>query len=108
MQPNFLMSPCNPGETGFGRSEDPKMATPQLAVIHESAARTAALLGEREVSEMTGVRLSTLRYLFLIGQVPEYREENGRVLCSFADVQKWQRLRSAAHARLMASYRGAQ
>lgn len=80
------------------------MATAQTAVIPASA----PLLGEREVSEMTGVRLSTLRYLFLIGQGPAYTEENGAVRCTVADVLKWQRLRSASHARLMASYGGAQ
>lgn len=79
------------------------MATAQLAVVPTSA--SAALLGEREVSEMTGVRLSTLRYLWLIGDGPVYTEEHGRVRCPLANVLKWQAERRAAHSRLMATYR---
>lgn len=84
------------------------MATAQLAVIPESTAPESALLGEREVSAMTGVRTSTLRYLWLIGDGPAYTEAYGCVRCTVADVLKWQRLRSAGHARLIASYRSAQ
>jgi hypothetical protein len=32
--------------------------------------------------------------------------EQGRVLCQFEDVLKFQAMRRAAHARLMATYRG--
>jgi hypothetical protein len=83
------------------------MATAQQAVVPESPARTAALLGEREVSEMTGVRLSTLRYLWLIGEGPAYTEDHGCVRCTLVAVSKWQAQRRAANARLMASYRSA-
>ena len=83
------------------------MATAQLAVIPESAP-SRGLLNEREVSEMTGVRLSTLRYLWLIGDGPAYTEEHGCVRCTMAAIQKWQAERRAAHSRLMASYRCAQ
>jgi hypothetical protein len=76
----------------------------QSAMIPEPASG-AALLGEREVSEMTGVRLSTLRYLWLIGDGPAYTEEHGCIRCTLAAVLKFQAERRAAHARLMASYR---
>jgi hypothetical protein len=84
------------------------MATANLAVIRESSAPEGALLGEREVSQRTGVRLETLKYLWLIGDGPAYTEEHGRVRCTMAAVMKWQAERRAAHARLMASYRSAQ
>ena len=84
------------------------MATGPLALIPASAPISAAFLGDRAVSEMTGVRLSTLRYLWLIGDGPAYSEEHGCVRCTVADVLKWQAERRAAHAHLMASYRCAQ
>ena len=65
------------------------MATEQLTVTLESAATDGALLGEREVSEMTGVRLFTLRYPWLIGAGPAYTEEHGCFRCAVADVLKW-------------------
>jgi hypothetical protein len=80
------------------------MATAQLAVVPESAPG-GALLNDREVSALTGVRLETLKYLWIIGEGPSYTEEHGAVRCTLADVLKWQAERRAAHSRLMASYR---
>lgn len=80
------------------------MAIAHVALIPGPVA-DGAVLTEREVSELTGVRLSTLRYLWLNGDGPAYIEEHSRVRCTVADVLKWQRLRAAMHARLMASYR---
>ena len=78
------------------------MAT-ALAVVPEPEV-SAALLGEREVSETTGVSISTLRYLWLIGMGPAYTEDHGRIRVTLADLQKWQAIRRESHARLMASY----
>jgi len=72
--------------------------------LPEPQAEASVLLTEREVSVMTGVSISTLRYLWLIGSGPEYTEEHGCVRCTVADVLKWNAQRRADHARLMASY----
>lgn len=72
--------------------------------LPEPQTETSALLGEREVSVMTGISIETLRYLWLTGSGPEYTERNGCVLCRVADVLKWQAERRACHSRLIASY----
>jgi hypothetical protein len=82
------------------------MATTQLELATpESAADAVAVLGEREVSKMTGCSIDKLRYLWLIDMGPVYIEKHGCVRCTVADVLKWQAQRRAAHARLVDSYR---
>ena len=88
----------------MGRSEDNHNARHPVRNAVQSIRRSD--LTGREVSEMTGVRPETLRFLWLTGQGPAYRMEQGRVLCQFEDVLKFQAMRRAAHARLMATYRG--
>ena len=72
--------------------------------IPESQPNASALLNDRQVAEMTAVSISTLRFLWLTGHGPAYTEHQGRVRCTLADVQRWQRSRSLAHQRLIDSY----
>jgi len=76
------------------------------ATAPQAQTEASALLTDREVSALTNVRLDTLKYLWLTGKGPEYIEEGGCIRCTLASVLKWQAERRAAHARLVASYRG--
>lgn len=71
------------------------------AGLPESPAPETALLNERQVSELTGISIETLRFLWLTGQGPAYSEDHGRIRCKLSDIQRWRALRSAAHERMM-------
>jgi predicted site-specific integrase-resolvase len=75
-----------------------------MQLIPESVevAHGPALLTIREVSQLTGVSIDTLKFLQLSGDGPAYVEEHGRVRYTVESVADWQAQRSVAHQRMMA------
>ena len=81
------------------------MAAMQLAMIPASVAEPAAVLTVKDVAGMLNLSIDTLKAMQLSHDGPAYTQfADGRVRYSFADVLKFQALRSAAHKRLMDSY----
>lgn len=64
-----------------------------------------ALLTIRDVSQLTGRSIDTLKFLALSGGGPAYIEQHGCLFYTVEAVREWQSRGRDAHARLMASYK---
>ena len=82
------------------------MATLQLIPERIAVACGAAVLNEREVCDLTGVSVDTLRFFRLTDAGPAYIEAQGRVRYSVEAIADWQVQRSQAHQRMMDTFGG--